>query len=42
MASRLPPARFATSGQTFPIAVTIMSRYFANDIVKQAGIKQKI
>lgn len=26
----------------FPVAVTIMSRSLANDILKQAGIKRKI
>jgi len=30
------------SGHAFPVAVTIMSRHLANDILKQAGIKQKV
>jgi len=30
------------SGNTFPVASTIMSRHLANNILKQAGIKQKI
>jgi len=32
----------ASSGNTFPLAVTIMSRHLANDILRQAGIKQKV
>jgi hypothetical protein len=30
------------NGKTFPVAVTIMSRHLANEILKQAGIKQKV
>lgn len=30
------------SGNTFPVAVTIMSRHLANDILRHAGIKQKV
>jgi hypothetical protein len=30
------------SGHNFPVAVMIMSRHLANEILKQAGIKQKI
>ena len=30
------------SGNTFPVAVTIMSRHLANAILSQAGIKQKV
>jgi predicted RNA binding protein YcfA (HicA-like mRNA interferase family) len=30
------------NGRTFPVSVTIMSRHLANEILKQAGIKQRI
>ena len=30
------------SGKTFPVAVTIMSRHLGNNILKQAGIDQKL
>jgi hypothetical protein len=30
------------NGQTFPVAVTFMSEHLANEILRQAGIKQKV
>jgi hypothetical protein len=30
------------NGQFFPVALTIMSRHLANEILRQAGIKQKV